>query len=376
MPWRLPDTDPRSTPAPQRQASHWRLWLAAALAVLVWAASADAGTVRLVDRAASPGPDITLGQVAQLDGADARALGHVVVGQFETDELLTQVDHAAIRRALTEVGANWAVLSLVGRPDCVVERRLPRAAPAPRPLRSTETVSAVNVIDAVQLGGVVRVADRIRDDIARQVGVSPETLILRYANDADRLAAERPLIDGRSRVYVTQAGASRFLARVEPFGAASDADQPTLDVQAYRLRSVPMVTGKVARGQVIRSADVAMRSVEAPLGIDPAESLSAVVGQVAGRPLREGQIVELGDVRSPAVVKRRDAVLVEARVGGLLVQSVGVAMSDGAVGEMIEVRRTDSRDTFYAEVVGPRRAKVWVGAQPQAVVATADGGAS
>lgn len=362
MPWRLPQTEPTPPPPGARTASHWRLWLAAAVALLVWAASADAGSIRLVDRAAATGPEVTLGEIAQLDGEDARAFAHVVVARFEPNGMLARVDHESIRRALTQVGANWALLSLVGRPECVVERRF--EAPAATAPPSAPAV-AVNIVDPVEAGPVRRVADHIRSEIAAQSGADAAGLILRYQREADRQSAQRPLVDGRSRVWVTPIDASRFMARVEVYG--SDQAPAALEVQAFRRVEAPVATGKVARGQVIQPADLVMRSIESPLGVQPAQGVRAAVGQVAGRSIRSGDVIRLGDLRAPAVVKRRDAVLVEARAGGLLIEMVGVAMADGAVGEVIAVRRSDSRETFHAEVVGPRRARVLLGGGDHAV---------
>ncbi len=68
---------------------------------------------------------------------------------------------------------------------------------------------------------------------------------------------------------------------------------------------------------------------------------SVPYGQVAKRRIKQGSVITgnvVGPAELPVVIKRRQTVVMKIEAGGLYVSAVGVALSDGKVGEFIRVK--------------------------------------
>lgn len=90
-----------------------------------------------------------------------------------------------------------------------------------------------------------------------------------------------------------------------------------------------------------------------------------LVGKSLGHTVRPLQVIEeshLGKASSkagPVLVKRRDAVKLVVRAGGILsVSVVGEALEDGRVGEMIRVRNVDSNSIVLGRVISQDKVEV------------------
>ena len=86
-----------------------------------------------------------------------------------------------------------------------------------------------------------------------------------------------------------------------------------------------------------------------PFATNPAD----VVGKAASRPLPPQNAIRLTSVRRPFAVHKGDRVTIEARQGGLSIQTVGVTKSHGEMGQTITVSNVDSGKDLRATVVGP-----------------------
>lgn len=84
-----------------------------------------------------------------------------------------------------------------------------------------------------------------------------------------------------------------------------------------------------------------------------AMELRDVIGKAAARPLPPQMPIRLTSLRRPYVVRKGDRVMIEAKLGGLSVQTVGVTKSNGELGQTIVVSNTDSGKDVRATVIGP-----------------------
>lgn len=103
---------------------------------------------------------------------------------------------------------------------------------------------------------------------------------------------------------------------------------------AGHVQCLPVLEGNVARG---------MESLR----------LEDVVGKEVTRALQEGQVLDRSLVRSPQLVKKQDPVTVVVVNGAVRLKAVGIALQNGAQGELIEVQSEFQKDHFQALVVGP-----------------------
>ncbi|MEO6201775.1 MAG: flagellar basal body P-ring formation chaperone FlgA [Nitrospirales bacterium] len=94
---------------------------------------------------------------------------------------------------------------------------------------------------------------------------------------------------------------------------------------------------------VVTSEDLAPMMVDVPsLTHDFVLNLEEAIGKQVLRPLSPGQPIRKTMLDHPPVIHKGDRVLIEARSGGLLVQTVGVAQAAGKAGETISVQNQAS----------------------------------
>lgn len=133
------------------------------------------------------------------------------------------------------------------------------------------------------------------------------------------------------------------------------------DGQATRAGSAEVVVGAtrltwvasraMARQQEVGEGDVEQR--EQSLDGLWVKGLPADVrGMKVTREVAPGQILLPHMLEPVALVKRGDQVAIAVRVGGLQVSTLGVAASDGRLGQAITVTNSDSGKAIVARVVG------------------------
>jgi flagella basal body P-ring formation protein FlgA len=84
-----------------------------------------------------------------------------------------------------------------------------------------------------------------------------------------------------------------------------------------------------------------------------ATDTAEVVGKAAVRPLAPQSPIRLTAVRRPFAVHKGDRVTIEARQGGLAIQTVGVTKSHGELGQTITVSNADSGKELRAKIIAP-----------------------
>ena len=87
-------------------------------------------------------------------------------------------------------------------------------------------------------------------------------------------------------------------------------------------------------------------------------NVADVIGKSATRPLQTNNPIRLGMVKKPYAVRKGDRVSIEARRGGLSIQTVGVTKASGELGQSITVANVDSGKEVRAKVVGPGAVRV------------------
>jgi len=94
---------------------------------------------------------------------------------------------------------------------------------------------------------------------------------------------------------------------------------------------------------------VVLFDLKQPFVTNPAD----VIGKAASRPLPPQSPIRLTAVRRPFAVRKGDRVTIEARHGGLSIQTVGVTKSHGEMGQTITVSNVDSGKELRATIVAP-----------------------
>ena len=87
-------------------------------------------------------------------------------------------------------------------------------------------------------------------------------------------------------------------------------------------------------------------------GLEALSDMRAKMRIGMGRPLSSHYLERI------PLVERGDMVRIEAKVGGIVATTVGVAKDDGAHGERIVVQNSNSREKLLAEVIAPGKVRV------------------
>ena len=94
---------------------------------------------------------------------------------------------------------------------------------------------------------------------------------------------------------------------------------------------------------------IVLFDLKQPYATNPAD----VIGKAAIRPLAPQSPIRLTTLRHPFAVHKGDRVTIEARQGGLSIQTVGITKSHGEMGQSITVSNVDSGKEVRAIVVAP-----------------------
>ena len=124
-------------------------------------------------------------------------------------------------------------------------------------------------------------------------------------------------------------------------------------VRARVSAMVAVASAPVAANETLTNAQVTLERRDISGIADPISSPQDAVGQNSRRMLRPGDILRSGQLSSPVVVKRGDAVTMVARRDGIEVSVAGEALDAGAAGTVIRVRNAGSGQVMRMRVAGP-----------------------
>lgn len=116
--------------------------------------------------------------------------------------------------------------------------------------------------------------------------------------------------------------------------------------------SVVVVARPLARGARLQAQDLeVVRRDLAALPRGYFDTIDAVVGNLARQSLPAGQVLQANQVESPRLVRRGEKVILRVSSSGFEVSMSGSALSDGVMGQRIQVRNDRSKRVVEGEVV-------------------------
>ena len=138
-------------------------------------------------------------------------------------------------------------------------------------------------------------------------------------------------------------------------------------VAGRAVATVPVVvaTRRLAVGDVVRPSDARLVRLRAErVRPGAAERLEQVVGQQLRRPIATELPYHMGDLAPPQLVARNGQVTMELDAPGLRLTAQGRALEGAPRGAVVPVMNLASRTVVEAEVIGPGRVRVAMGAVP------------
>lgn len=134
--------------------------------------------------------------------------------------------------------------------------------------------------------------------------------------------------------------------------AAAPAAPPPSDQPAG---TIPVLKQPLARGETITRQAIEFIPEPQRLGGNVVTIVERVVGMAAKRALRAGEALRQSDLERPVLVRKGSLVSMETRRGPLSVTTVGKALANGAMGDIIPLANARSKRTIEARVIGPDR---------------------
>lgn len=349
----------------------------AMLVLFAGASAAMADEIRLRPEAKVAGERVTLGDVAEITGAQASHLSAVVLSDFagKASEMTLSVDQ--VRDRLAEERVNLGRVTLTGPMRCRVTRasaaiQQPVAAPAAEPV-TTQVLS--NPREAVTLNSPQTIRDAAIDTIVKLSGFERDDLRIQFS-DRDAKLLTTPLAGQRFEFEPGSAtGLGRVPLVVRKWNGEKLVDMGRLSADVSR-RVLALVTVKaVSRGEAFTRDDVEVREVYLQDGkAEPLTEPEQVAGRESIAQLKVGSVVLASNVRSPVVVRRNELITVQCVAGALVIRMQARAMEDGVMDETIRLKSDKSPETFAAKVTGVRQAVVVTGDTPAVASANTEQG--
>lgn len=336
-------------------------WLLALGCAGVFASSADQIVLRSSARATPP---VLLRDVATLDGADAEALGGIIVFDSANDANAWKAELTIddVRGALNEAnsGIRWGKIALSG--DSCSVRLIAEATEAPK---AVEPVPVAAPAPKVLAGPVWRVVADMQDDslrtaiamrLANFLKAEPADVRVAFA-DSDAALLDTPTPGRTLDIQPTGLGAM-VPVMVRVFEADRVVAAGTARVRVEQKLEVVGVTRSLHRGDVVTKEEVLIES----RWVVPGQRLAPqamVIGSMVRNRLQPGELVLEGDIEPAILVKRGEIVDIACLSGSIVMNTKARAMANGRENETIEftpLRNPRARVT--ARVIAPGQAVI------------------
>jgi len=124
-----------------------------------------------------------------------------------------------------------------------------------------------------------------------------------------------------------------------------------IPVHAELWRPIAVNMSAAKRGSILAAGQIQMQTHEVlSLSRGYYGDSGQVIGQQASRNIKANEIVHLGMIEAPRLVKRGDSIIITAADGRIAVRTQGVALQDGIEGAAVQVRNPRSGRVLTGEV--------------------------
>jgi flagella basal body P-ring formation protein FlgA len=127
-------------------------------------------------------------------------------------------------------------------------------------------------------------------------------------------------------------------------------------VNAYR--SVVVATRNVARYERVGKADLRIEERDVAGMSEPLAVMRATESLRTRQPLTAGEIVLTSGIETAPSVSRNQEIQVQVHSGGVVIETSGIALQEGRVGDRITVRNPGSRKDYVAKIISEGSAMV------------------
>ncbi len=328
----------------------------AALGLLATSGAA-AAELRLRAQCNPAGPVVTLGDVAEIDSADARqtaALAAIELFPAPSAAEPRTVRVREIQDLLLLRGVNLTEHRFSGSSEVTIQTVVVRPAAA--------------VSRSVPAAEIQRIKRRVSEALVKYLSAqatAPQTWSVEFdlTEAQARLLADpvRPIVvAGGCRPWT---GSQRFDLAIEGAKEPAGTVYPrsvTIEASVRIIAPVVVALHPLAKGAVVREGDLQLQQLAAAEKIaGPLHSVEEAIGHELVRPVPVGAAVTTDCLRAPLAVHRGEVVTVYAQSGAVRIRTNARAHDEGSVGELVAVESLLNRSTYYARVSGVREVEVY-----------------
>ena len=299
--------------------------------------AAQITTIKVLENGEVKGPNIHLGEIAQIDGDDpqlVQALSEVVIGKSPLPSRMRVIETQFIKLRLRQKGFNVSAFNLGGSPK-------------------------INIIRSYIEIGKKEIQEILSDFLYGNVLKGNSSARVKSLDVPDRITLPR----GRITYRVSPPKNTRYVGLV-PLSIEFSVDgeiQKKVRANAMIEMMVEVVVAKkpLRKHIPITEDDIEVHKMdlaELPHNVitDPEE----VLGKRTRRAIGSKTVLRTDLIELPPIIQRGDIVVVVAESNGLRITALGKAKRKGRLGERIPVENFDSKKILHAEVVDSRTVRI------------------
>jgi flagella basal body P-ring formation protein FlgA len=324
--------------------------------------SATAAELRLRAECNPSGPVVTLGDLADIESADARQTAALAATELFPAPSAGQrrtVQVREIQDLLLLRGVNLTEHRFSGSSEVAVQTVPARSRAAiNRPLPAMETARIKR-----------RISEALQKYLAEHAA-APEIWVVEFdlTDEQARSLADPVLPIIVAGGCAPWTGSQRFDFGVDNAKVASHV---AIEVKVRIVPPIVVARRQLPRGAIIREDDVSLQRLATADKIPGAlDAIEDAVGRELVRPVAAGGPVATDSLRAPLAVHRGDPVTVFVHSGAVRIRTDARSREDGSVGELVPVESRLNRSIYYARVTGNREVEVF--ARPPRVESEVD----
>ncbi len=296
------------------------------LALATMAIAAHGDTVMLKTEAYVKGPEITLGDLADIEGDNVKALSSVGLGNAATPGDSKRIDASLVKTRIENAGISTDSLDIKG-PGSVVAKTLY--------VDITSDLLATDLRTFIE-GEMPWTLDQAAIDI-----VAPNQEIIVPDGEVEIRWWPNP--------QYRWVGPGVFRGEVHVDGDVKRTVLVRAQIEAYA--DVLVASTDIPRGSLVSPADLQVeKRAMSQMKSGALLNASDAVGQVARSTIFPGQVITKRQLMARQLIKRNQVVTVEARAGGLVIRSQARALMNGSEGDFVTCMNLDSKEQFQGIV--------------------------
>lgn len=170
------------------------------------------------------------------------------------------------------------------------------------------------------------------------------------ANQSTTVGIDGMTYDARSR---------RFVATlVAPLGDPA-AQRVRISGSVHNLVSIPVVTRRLRRGDVIREDDIAwLNQRESKSKRDVIMDETLLIGKASKRSIAPNTAIKSSYVRRPLLIAKGGLVTIQLKTGLMRLTTQGQALEEGSLGDTVRIKNKQSKRIIEGKVIGAGEVQV------------------